>query len=307
MKKIIPLSLLAFCTHLLSYAVDYYPSQDGINGNVDLTDTSIWADSNGNSPDQIEAGDTYYVTNLNNTGISEISLGGNPTFAGNLIVRSDRLLYNSNYSESTLTIATGGSLTMESDGALRVHNTAHLNVDLNSSTFTLDGGKLDLGKKIGNIHISNGFISGSGTIVIGSDDNFTNVGKVHFSGVNFSTFTGTFSITGEYARLELPDISTPSFNLELDKDNIGNGAYLMNNNVSLSSLTVGGIAVDPGIYTRQALINYNNNNWGSYFVTDKEDVIIAVGQSIPEPRHYSLLISLLVLGHMQARRRGPAN
>jgi len=29
--------------------------------------------------------------------------------------------------------------------------------------------------------------------------------------------------------------------------------------------------------------------------------------SIPEPRHYSLLISLLVLGHMQARRRRPAN
>jgi hypothetical protein len=29
--------------------------------------------------------------------------------------------------------------------------------------------------------------------------------------------------------------------------------------------------------------------------------------SIPEPRHYSLLISLLVLGHLQARRRGPAN
>jgi|GEM_PF-4237906 len=303
MKKFIPLTLLALCTHLLSHAVDYHPSQDGINGNVNLTDTSIWADSNGNSPDQIEAGDTYYVTNLNNTGISEISLGGNPTFAGSLIVRSDRLLYNSNGSGSTLTIATGGSLTLESTGSLRVHNTADLNVDLNSSTFTWDGGKLDLGKKIGNIHISNGFISGSGTIVIGSDDNFTNVGKVHFSGVNFSAFTGTLAITGDDAKLELPSISTPTFNLVLNNDK---GAYLMNNDVSLSSLTVGGVAVNDGIYTRQDLIDIDSS-WSSYFEGDDEDIRITVGLSIPEPRHYSLLISLLVLGHMQARRRRPAN
>lgn len=302
MKKIIPLSLLAFCTHLLSYAEDYYPNM-GLTENPKVTELNAWVDSEGVSPSQIQAGDNYYVTNLNDAGFNDISLSGNPTFAGNLIVRSDRLLYNSNSSGSTLTIATDGSLTMESGGSLRVHNTGHLNVDLNSSTFTWDGGKLDLGGNTGNIHISNGFISGNGTIDILSNTNASDVGKVHFSGVNFSAFTGTLAITGDDAKLELPSISTPTFNLVLNNDK---GAYLMNNDVSLSSLTVGGVAVNDGIYTRQDLIDIDSS-WSSYFEGDDEDIRITVGLSIPEPRHYSLLISLLVLGHMQARRRRPAN
>lgn len=256
----------------------------GTSGNI--TVATVW--TSGAIP---AAGNTYQLDH-------DLGPGRDTTFVGDLVVNTGRLMWNSNAAAtSILTIGSAGSLTLNSGGRIRVHNTSPFALDLNGRTFTLNGGALDLGVKSGSLSVSNGNLAGSGTINIVENSSAGPVGTMSFSNdVNFSGFSGVFNIKSDYAVFALPSIATESFGLT-----IAAGIYDNTANVSLTTLTIVGNSVDAGVYTRAQLLDYGTAEYGadwSSYISDNGGTLTVV----PEPDTYALIGGLYALSFVILRR-----
>ena len=255
----------------------------GTSGNI--TDATVW--TSGAIP---AAGNTYQLDH-------DLGPGRDTTFVGDLVVNTGRLMWNSTVAAtSILTVGSAGSLTLNSGGKIRVHNTSPFALDLNGRTFTLNGGALDLGAKSGSLSVSNGNLAGSGTINIVENDSGP-VGTMSFSNdVNFSGFTGVFNINSNDAVFALPSITTESFGLT-----IAAGVYDNSADVSLTTLTIAGNSVVAGLYTRAQLLDYGTTEYGadwSSYISDNGGTLTVV----PESDTYALIGGLFALSFVILRR-----